>query len=234
MTLETTLVERAEPGLQGFNIDTRLTEALAISLYQKGYHFCLRYVSKWGSERPGDLTSQEVIDILNAGLALMPVQHPEEHQKLTATLGTALGQNAAKHAKKVGIHLGTNLWLNLEGARGSSQEVIAYCEAWAVEVIRGGFKPGVYVGVNSNLDKTQLFYGLRHYRHYWRSTSNRAPVSHRGYQMKQKPTITIWELHDLRIDPNITQNDRRGDAVYWMVKKSHYHPHPHKPCPPHS
>ena len=68
-------VTRAPVGAHGFDTDTKLTAATARKLRQAGFDFGIRYVSRAESEAPSDLTANETSAILNAGLALMAVQH---------------------------------------------------------------------------------------------------------------------------------------------------------------
>src|SRR5207244_7123083 len=97
-----------------------------------GFDFGIRYISRAESEAPSDLTANEASAILNAGLALMAVQHVAKAGWLpSAALGTTNGRNAAKNANSVGFPAGVNLWLDLEGAAtaATAQQVIEYCNA---------------------------------------------------------------------------------------------------------
>ena len=62
-------------GALGFDTDTIVTADVAALFQAQGYAFCLRYLSIDTPQDPGDLSTAEALDILNAGLALMPVQH---------------------------------------------------------------------------------------------------------------------------------------------------------------
>ena len=67
-------IEGALSSAPGFDSDTVVTAAVAQQFFGEGYKFCVRYLSL-GQQSPGDLSAQEAMDILNSGLALMPVQH---------------------------------------------------------------------------------------------------------------------------------------------------------------
>ena len=59
----------------GFDTDTVISLSIAQQFASQGYHFCVLYLSLGSSEATGDLSYQEVSNILQGGLALMPVQH---------------------------------------------------------------------------------------------------------------------------------------------------------------
>src|SRR5207245_9373477 len=67
-------VESASPSVPGFDSDSIIVAEIARQFFTAGYKFCLRYISLH-QEAPEDLSSQEASDILNSGLALMPIQH---------------------------------------------------------------------------------------------------------------------------------------------------------------
>ncbi len=209
---ESTYVKKAASGLKGFDRVIPLNYQSAKEKFREGYHFCLRYISR-EKEREGDLDSQEVNDILNAGLALMPVQHPRTAGwKATLEEGVTWGRNAASHCKTIGIHAGTNVWLDLEGVSEDStqQEIDAYCNAWHKEVKAGGFKPGLYVGAGSRLSGDNLYYRLE-FKHYWKSESTVPDIANRGYQL-------IQHSYTQDLDLDYTQTDRKGGNVYWTIK----------------
>jgi hypothetical protein len=103
-------VVRAPPGLQGFDANTVLTTSQARHLHDAGFAFCLRYLSRAARQPASDLTIAEARRILNAKLALMPVQHvAPEGWVPTADLGTTNGSHAAQHALDIGFPAGVNV-----------------------------------------------------------------------------------------------------------------------------
>src|SRR5438067_1860956 len=70
-------VEAAAPNVKGFDADVQLTPHQAASFFDQGYRFCVRYVGRRQMNPTRDLTHQEARTILDAGLALMIVQHVE-------------------------------------------------------------------------------------------------------------------------------------------------------------
>jgi hypothetical protein len=209
-------VKPAAAGLSGFDVNSRLSAAGARNLKNAGYDFCIRYVPRTAALKAGNLTNAEALRILNAGLALMPVQHVAvEGWKPTAALGTAYGSYAATYAGSiVGLPKGMNIWCDLEGvAPGTAAaDVIAYCQAWYHSVNAAGYIPGVYVGWDTMLTPQQL-YGDLSFQHYWRAY-NGPQVATRGFQVLQETQKTV---NGITIDPDTTQNDNLGGAALWLA-----------------
>lgn len=208
-------VKQAAPGLTGFDVNSVLTAAQALTLKNDGYTFCIRYIPRTPDLVRGNLSNAEALHILNAGLALMAVQHvAQPGWQPSASLGTQYGNYAGVYAKEiVGLPSGVNIWLDMEEVAQSAPEadVIAYCQAWYNAVNEAGYTPGVYVGYGPGLNPQQLYAKLS-FKHYWRAY-NGPTVATRGYQLIQK---TQKNIASTVIDPNITQNDELGDAVLWL------------------
>ena len=127
----------APPGLHGIDTNTVLDADHCRAAKARGFSFCLRYVSRGDREQANDLHEAEARTILNAGLALMPVQHvARAGWSPTQSLGTSYGRNAAAHVREIGFPPGVSVWLDLEGVKTSSTHatVIDYCNAWIAEV----------------------------------------------------------------------------------------------------
>lgn len=208
-------VVTAPAGLTGFDVNQPLSASQAQDLKNAGYDFCIRYVPRTASLTRNNLTNAEALNILNAGLALMAVQHVAlPGWAPTASLGTAYGTFAAEYAQQtVGLPQGLIIWLDLEevSAGSSPADIIAYCQAWYAAVESAGYVPGLYVGYGTGLTAQQLYSDLS-FMHYWRAY-NGPSVATRGYQLVQKTQMTI---NDIMIDPNITQTDNLGGAVIWL------------------
>jgi hypothetical protein len=208
-------VQAAQPGLKGFDTVATISSALATQFKNSGYSFCARYLSLGNGQNPGDLTNAEATTILNAGLALIPVQHVNAYGWIpTATLGTTHGTHAASNAKSIGLPAGINIWCDLEGvaAGTSAQDVIAYCQAWYAGVFAAGYIPGLYVGPQCVLTGAQLYSNLS-FQHYWKSASNVPVVANRGYQLIQGLSPNV---NGTGIDSDLTQNDNKGGTVIWL------------------
>lgn len=208
-------VRPALAGLSGFDVNKPLVVSDAINFKNAGYAFCIRYVPRTANLAAGNLTNAEALAILNAGLALMPVQHvalPGWHPN--TNLGTIYGSYAATYASQVvQLPKGLNLWCDLEGvATGTdARDVIDYCQAWYYAVHMAGYIPGVYVGYDCGLSADQLYHNLS-FQHYWRAY-NGPQVAVRGFQLLQQTEKT---LNGITFDPDLTQNDNMGDAALWL------------------
>jgi hypothetical protein len=195
--------------MQGFDIDSPVSESQAQQYASDGYAFAIRYISRQSSEQRGDLTHSEATDILNGGLALMPVQHVEQAGWTpSGSIGTTYGTNAASNAQSVGFPGSVNVWLDLEGVASgtSSQAVIDYCNNWYDAVANAGFTPGLYVGANSGLTGDQL--ASLKFKHFWKSLSDVPSIPGRGYEMVQS-------AGDGK-DDDVTHNDEQGDSAIWV------------------
>ena len=126
-------IEAAGGGLRGFDTNSVVTARMAADFFARGFRFCVRYVSRVAKQGADDLSTSEAIDLLNAGLAVMPVQHVRTAGWLpSAELGASDGVHAAYHAFVTGFPAGVNVWCDLEGvsADAAAQQVIGYCNAW--------------------------------------------------------------------------------------------------------
>jgi Domain of unknown function (DUF1906) len=219
-------VQQATAGLSGFDIDLILSAAQAQDFKNAGYDFCIRYIPRTADlalRTTTNLTNTEASAILNAGLALMAVQHvANEGWAPTAALGTAYGNYAATYASEVvELPQGVNIWCDLEvvALHTDAADVIAYCQAWYNEVNAAGYVPGLYVGFGIVLTADQLYNDLS-FQHYWRAYNAEVGVATRGYQLKQRDALKMNSVTpdtgDNTFDPDITQNDSKGDAVLWL------------------
>lgn len=218
MTTLTGIVESDSAGETGFDTDDTLDLAKAKLFYQSGYRFCLRYLSL-SQENPKDLTNGEANAILNAGLALMPVQHVlSQDWRPSTTLGENHGKAAVENAKTVGFPAKVNVWLDLEGIdpQATVQDVVNYCNNWFDQVNEAGYLPGLYVGANSILNSSELYKDLK-FQYYWHSLSTVPDVAVRGYQMTQQGVPQ--PVHGIRIDKNTTHNDNLNGIVQWLIRK---------------
>ena len=210
-------VVAAPPGVHGFDANSVLNRRICEVAKARGFEFCIRYVSRQDVQPVGDLSDAEANVILDAGLALMVVQHvAPENWSPSQALGTKNAKNAAKHAHQIGFPDGVNVWLDLEGAKTSTphETMIAYCNAWFAEVEGAGFVPGVYVGARAILTGNELFWRLTT-KHYWKSGSRVPDIPHRGYQLIQT-IIRNDKIDGVAIDRNLTKNDNFGDSVLWL------------------
>lgn len=210
------IVQSAAPGLLGFDSDTVITANVARQFAAQGYSFCVRYVSR-GPQPQDDLSTTEASGILDAKLALMPVQHVRvPGWQPSAALGEKDGTFAAQNSSLVGFPPGVNVWCDLEGVKNgtSAGDVIGYCNAWYIAVKSAAYLPGLYVGANAILSDQQL--GNLKFQNYWRAQSNVPNVRSRGYQLIQLfPEVT---RNGIGVDIDVTQDDYKKGQVQWLVR----------------
>jgi len=220
-------VQSANSGLRGFDIDLILTAARARDFKKAGYDFCIRYVPRTAllaEQTHTNLTNAEAIAILDAGLALMVVQHSrKEGWQPTAALGTTDGQYAVIYAAQVAeLPVGINIWCDLEvvADTATAAGVIAYCQAWYAAVSAGGYVPGLYVGYGIKISEAQLFNDLP-FKHYWSAYNAQIGVETGIYQLLQTDALalsTVTPDSDKNtFDPNRTETDERGGLPLWLV-----------------
>jgi hypothetical protein len=191
-------------------------EPAVIAKLAQQFQFCARYVP-WDNWSTGDLTSTEATNILQAGLALMPIYpYPGEGWEPDAASGILCGRRAAAGAQALGFPKNVNLWMDLEGIAPGwpSANTIDHCNNWFDAVDAAGYVPGIYVGEPVNLTGEQLFSSLK-FDHYWRSLSGATPeIPTRGYQMLQS---SAGPVAGISIDANVTQRDLLGGNAQWLV-----------------
>jgi hypothetical protein len=207
-------IEEAVPSVPGFDCNTKLSSPLARQFFSQGYKFCFRYLTR-GPEVPGDLTEPEATDILNAGLALMPVQHAHRAPwSPNQNLGQNDGEEAVANAETIGFPVGVNVWCDVEGVSATAlpSDVIEYCVAWFEAVSAAGYIPGLYVGAGELLTSQQL--DALPFQHYWRSPSRVPDIPSRSYQVFQLfPSVAV---NGITIDFDVTKNDTKGGAALWL------------------
>ena len=210
----------APTGVQGFDTNTSLSSDTARRLRDAGFGFCIRYLTRDRGQQSHDLTPEEAVHILDAGLGLMAVQHVQpDGWHPTAALGATYGANAVANAQQVGIPAGVTLWLDLEGVAAETAPaiVIEYCNAWFDAVTAAGYESGIYVGANAVLSGEDLYWSLKT-RHYWKSGSKVPDIPHRGYQLVQRIAPGGDVLAGVSIDRNVTSTDALGGTVRWLSR----------------
>lgn len=209
-------VLNAPAGIRGFDANAVISAPVARQFVEAGYRFCVRYVGRT-QMASHDLTAGEAQTLLDAGLALMPVQHVEAGEwAASGSLGAQYGANAAQFVSAIGFPPGVTVWLDLESVSTSSAaaDVIAYCDNWYDAVAAAGYSPGVYVGWQPMLTNSQLYTSLK-FKHYWGAYNVDAVIPERGWQMKQSPTHT--QIAGIDHDDNVTHVDGLGGQVIWLA-----------------
>jgi hypothetical protein len=209
------IVRSATPIAKGFDCSVNLTQP-NISELAEQFQFCVRYLP-WHNWREGDLTYSEAMNILQSGLALMPVYpYPGSGWQPDRSSGVLCGTRAVAGAQVIGFPRNVNLWMDLEGIADGwpAQSTIDHCNNWFDVVEAAGYVPGLYVGVPVNLTGEQLFLSLK-FHHYWKSLSESTPdIPTRGYQMVQSAG---GDVAGVSVDLNVTRRDLLGGHAKWLV-----------------
>lgn len=212
-------IQAAPSGSKGFDSDTVLTNATAAAFVADGFRFAVRYLSRDRPETEGNLSATEAAAILNAGLAVMAVQHVSAEGWIpTEDLGQQYGVSAAADARTVGFPRGVNIWLDLEGVGygSTARQVADYCTAWFAAVSDAGYAPGLYVGARCGLTGEEL-YDLP-FTYYWQSGSAVPALPARGYCMVQSISGD-YEIAGVSYDLDTTQTDDggAGHTPVWLA-----------------
>ena len=202
-------------GALGFDVNQVVGAEDARRFRAAGYDFALRYVRRT-VPHSFDLSKVETLSLLDAGLAVMPVQHVAPPGWLpSASLGLAYGETAGAEATAAGIPAGVNLWCDLEGVQTGCppSAVIDYLNEWHEAAERAGFLPGLYIGDQCGLSGAELYKELR-FRYYWMAYNANSDVvpAVRGACMRQHP----YPRSDLRVPGIAFEYDEdviRADAL---------------------
>lgn len=196
--------------LKGFDTNTKLNLQTAQTLKNAGYDVCFRYLSLTQSD-PNDLTTDELSDILRSGLKVGLVQHVRYPNWIpTNDMAKLDAQNAVAQLKNLNIPQRTTVFCDIEGIKygTNKQDIINYINTWAEIIILAGYEAGMYVGYNSYLTDTELYYALKVSK-YWKSASNVPTPVMRGYCIiQQSPEKTVGGVN---IDEDIIQPDNKGE-----------------------
>lgn len=202
-------VQTATPGTLGFDVNQPLSAAQAAAFKDAGYSFCLRYAPRQLDTNRYNLTNPEMGRILQAGLALMVVQHvAPDNWVPTDILGKQYGEYVAGYClKTVQLPKGANVWLDLEMVKPLTPvaDTINYATEWWNAVNAAGYVPGIYVGYQPGLTPAELY--RLPFQHYWKAYNYDDGVPGRGFQMLQEPQQT---LDGISFDPDKIQTDNKG------------------------
>ena len=217
-------VEKAPSGSKGFDCNTPLTATTAAAFRSAGFAFAVRYVPRNFNTNPaspaGNITRAEAQTILDAGLALMIVQHVAASPwDPTGQLGMEYGSFAASNCAAIGLPPGVNVFLDLEGVRPGTdpQNVLDYAGTWGSTVLDAGYMPGIYIGANCGITAQQIV-SLTDFKQFWRSGSSSAPqIGAPGYSMQQTISSTLV-LSGVAYDSDVISTDQNGGTPYWLRK----------------
>ncbi|MDB5710426.1 MAG: hypothetical protein JWL96_2496 [Sphingomonas bacterium] len=216
-------VEKSPSGSRGFDCNTPLTTSTAKAFRDAGFAFAVRYVPRTSVTDPqnaqGNITRGEAEIILNAGLALMIVQHvPASPWDPTGQLGMNYGNYAVLNCTAIGLPYGVNVFLDLEGVRAgtNAENVLDYAGTWAQAVADGGYVPGIYIGASCGLSASQIV--TLPFKQFWRSGSSSTPkIGAPGYSMQQTISSSLV-LSGVAYDSDVITTDQSGGTPYWLRK----------------
>ena len=206
------IVQRATPCLA---VDTaaKLDGATIQAVRAANYACLIRYVNLPGVSPQRDIDAAELSAILDAGLALMLVQHVRYPGWDPARASGVTDANAAiETARNARYRRGAHLYVDLEGINGTAAATIQFANDWASTVVAAGYLAGAYIGYNVPLSPEQI-YDLHLVTSYWSDQGPRK-VATRGFAIKQHAQI---KLHGVDFDPDTIQNDLEGETPAWMI-----------------
>jgi hypothetical protein len=199
------------------DISAKVQRSAPAEVSAKGYSGIIRYVPLPGVDPSADIDASELKGILDAGLALLLVQHVRYagwNPAKCSGHGDAL--RAIEFAEAAGYLQGGHVFLDLEGISGSAADTKTFAEDWASTIVQAGYGAGCYVGYDVTLNAVQL-YNLHNIHSYW-GAPGPWQVATRGFALRQKtPKVTIANLE---FDPDSLQADNLGDTPFWMISQS--------------
>lgn len=211
-----------------FNADGQhMTPKLAAAFRALGYEFCIRYVPREASATTTafDLRSEEADFLLDAGFALMAVQHFRREAGWTPSgdLGARYGEFAAGWARnRVGLPDDVCIFCDLEAvATGTpTADIVEYCVRWHAEVEQAGYRPGLYVGDRAKLSGSVIASQLP-FEHYWLAFTEDLTIPGRGFQLKQSAVAASSPLRPaiaggFRFQADRVQADAQGETPRWV------------------
>jgi Domain of unknown function (DUF1906). len=196
-------------GVKGIDCNSPLSVAKLASLRTAGYRVATRYVRRV-QHHDYDLTTGELLTILQAGFGLNIAQHVDANWVPSAAVGAAYGATAVQECRALGLIAGVTVSCDLEDVRPGTppQAVIDYLKAWYAAVRGAGYQPMLYVGYNCGISGNDLYYKLPFVR-YWSAynlNQDHYPVV-RGVCGRQFPERA---LYGLRYDPDTYHADAKG------------------------
>lgn len=209
-------------GTRGFDANRRITREMAVAFRAQDYEFAMRYVRRV-ERHDFDITSAEVLTLLEARLGLGVVQHVANDGWLPRpAIGASYGAVAAEEARRAGVPSGVGMWCDLEGVSGDAEagDVIAFCNNWHAAVGDAGYDPGLYVGFNAGLTDEQLYNNLAFDR-YWSAYNldhDKYPAI-RGVCLRQRAAGPLDRVPGFPIDfdVDIVQTDALGGRASFLL-----------------
>jgi hypothetical protein len=151
---------------------------------------------------------------LSAGLGIGLFQGYWTNAWTAITYARIRAQYLVEVAKKIGLPSGIPLWLDLEAVPETvtAEAMEEWVTAWADEIVKAGYRPGIYEGAVNRLDAA-------HFRHlatvfrsmvFWRSLSIVSPIE-AGYVLVQTRGDVM--VDDVLVDIDTVQADAEGQTL---------------------
>jgi len=209
-------VEPSQGGALGFDCSTPLTSSSARAFQQAGFAFAIRYVPQVTSSGQSDLTTSEADAILQAGLALMIVQHVgASGWQPTGQLGADNANCALAAIAAIDLPPGVTIFLDLEDVPSGTlvANINDYCNTWSDFITAAGYVPGIYIGANCGLNATQIV--ALEFAWFWQSGSTVPQIGAPGYAMKQTISSSFM-ISGVAYDSDLISGDTSGDTPPWL------------------
>jgi hypothetical protein len=212
--MSTTIASPGVPG-KGFDCSVKVNALQARAFYGAGYRWCARYVRLPNNSAALDIDAAEMAVLLEAGLAVLLVQHVRASAPgsggwdISKHSGADDAAAAVEHARNAGYPLGAHVFLDLEdilAGPGAGVATKVFAEAWAAAVRAAGYQAGCYVGFDVPLNAQEL-YLLHGINSYWSDAGHRA-VATRGCAIQQGKAATVAGVE---IDEDTLLRDLLGE-----------------------
>ena len=191
------------------------TRAQAQSIRDYGVIGCFTYVPLPGvtdAQKANDITAERLLMLIDLGFEVGLVQHPRfpnwDPRNHSGMIDAAV---ASEYALDVGYPDGAHLFNDFEGViiTADAPSGKLFLEGWALRILAGGLKAGLYVGYQQPLDAMSL-YLLHGINSYWSDAGHRK-VATRGVAISQGIETTI---DGERVDLDEVAPDKLGGLPF--------------------
>lgn len=198
----------------GFDTDTAFSSQLQVQCLAEVQSFVFRYIAldKDEVDAPESIQTVELAYILDGGLPLGLVQHPQQ-STWTAAQGTSDGNYAADNALYLGAPAGAYVWCDLEGF--GSIDPTSYLKSWAAAVKSSGFLPAIYFGYPAQESDPWVQGILSYFYATWAAYNSDVQ-----YDIKQSSSTTISNTcggTQYSIGPADPDHTIRGSEIPFLV-----------------
>ena len=137
---------------------------------------------------------------------------------LNADVGRAAGRDAVQLAKQRALGVEIPLILDMEDGT-ADDDGIAYCQAWASEVRRRGYHPGLYSRAAVALSAGRYFDCLHVARYPKPTPANPSPDRIPGIPDDFKRGFRAWQYWNSHVEGGVTVDRSVCNVWFWEVQK---------------